>query len=64
MPTLFETDVTMQYDQKEFWKKMYKSTKKDGIKFDAFLKSLKFLLHNNYHYYLNLKRFDHLKNST
>jgi hypothetical protein len=64
MPTLFETDVTMQYNQKEFWKKMYKSTKKDGIKFDSFLKSLKFLLYNNYHYYLNLKRFDQLKKSS
>ena len=63
MSILFETDVTMKFDQKLFWKKIYKLIKKKEINYDSFLNSLRFLLNSNNNYYLNLKRLDELKKS-
>ena len=57
LPISFETDITMNFDKKLFWKKTYKLLKKNGIFYKSFHNSLKFQLLNNYTYYINLDRF-------
>ena len=60
MPISFETDITMNFDKKFFWKKTLKLRKRNDIYSNSFEKSLEFLLKNDCSYLINLKRFKNL----
>lgn len=60
MPISFETDITMNFDKKFFWKKTLKLRKRNKIYSNSFEKSLEFLLKNDCSYLINLKRFKNL----
>ena len=63
IPVTFETDITMKFDKKEFWKKTYKLTKKNGVFYESFYKSLKFQILNNNSYYINLDKLNNFNKS-
>lgn len=62
LPITFETDISMNYDKKKFWKKTYTLTKKNGVFSKSFYDSMKFQILNNNSYYINLKRLHKLDN--
>lgn len=62
LPITFETDITMNYDKKKFWKKTYTLAKKNGVFYKSFYDSMKFQILNNNSYYINLKRLHKLDN--
>lgn len=62
VPICFETDISMKYDKKKFWKKTYTLLKKNGNFYKSFYDSMKFQILNNNSYYINLKKLHKLDN--
>ena len=56
IPLLYDTDITMQFDKKVFWKKTYNLLKKNGVFYQPFYNSLKFQIENDNSYLINLNR--------
>jgi hypothetical protein len=57
IPLLYDTDITMQFDKKVFWKKTYNLLKKNGVFYQPFYNSLKFQIENDNSYLVNLNKF-------
>ena len=56
IPILYETDISMKFDKKEFWKKTYNLIKKNGVFYQSLYNSLKFQIENDNSYLVNLNK--------
>ena len=56
IPISYETDISMQFEQKLFWKKTYSLLKKNGVFYQSLYNSLKFQIENDNSYLVNLNR--------
>ena len=57
IPLLYDTNITMQFEKKIFWKKTYKLLRKNGVFYQSLYNSLKFQIENDNSYLVNLNKF-------
>ena len=57
IPLLYDTNITMQFEKKLFWKRTYKLLKKNGVFYQSLYNSLKFQIENDNSYLVNLNKF-------
>ena len=56
IPISYETDISMQFDKKIFWKKTYNLLKDKGVFYKSLFNSLKFQIENDNSYLINLNK--------
>tara|TARA_B100000795_G_scaffold259395_1_gene234331 strand:+ start:385 stop:2112 length:1728 start_codon:yes stop_codon:yes gene_type:complete len=57
IPLLYDTNITMQFEKKIFWKKTYKLLRKNGVFYQSLYNSLKFQIENDNSYLVNLNKY-------
>jgi len=58
IPLIHNTDITMRFEKKIFWKKTYNLLKKNGVFYQSLYNSLKFQIEKNNSYLINLNRLN------
>ena len=56
IPISYETDISMQFDKKIFWKKTYTLLKDNGVFYKSLFNSLKFQIEKDNSYLINLSK--------
>jgi hypothetical protein len=58
IPIIHNTDITMQFEKRLFWKKTYNLLKKNGVFYQSLYNSLKFQIEKDNSYLINLNRLN------
>ena len=56
IPISYETNISMHYNKKKFWKKTYNLLKNNGVFYKSLFNSLKFQIENDNSYLINLNK--------